>query len=184
MSKPKIELWKPIPDFEGYQISNWGRLKLKETYDEDNSVCRRGIRVDGKPKRKEAKISKNKTNDILLSWSGQKKWFKRGQLVLLAFVGPPPSDEEANARHLNDNPEQNWPSNLAWGTSKDNHNDGVRNGRHSTKGSEEALRYGAPLKGKQRPKEVVEKIRRTKQMFPERQFYGNKKDPKTGRFVS
>jgi hypothetical protein len=39
--------------------------------------------------------------------------------VALAFHGPPPSPDLL-VRHLDGNPEHNWPSNLAWGTREEN----------------------------------------------------------------
>ena len=49
------------------------------------------------------------------------------QLLALAFCGPRPPN--SLARHLDDNRKNNAIENLAWGTSKDNGEDRVRNGR-------------------------------------------------------
>ena len=53
-------------------------------------------------------------------------------LVLLAFVGPRPDGLEC--RHLDGDPANNHPSNLRWGTSKDNADDRRRHGTQ-TRGS-------------------------------------------------
>lgn len=50
------------------------------------------------------------------------------QLVLEAFVGPRP--EGLVARHLNGDPTDNRPENLAWGTQSENQYDSVRHGTH------------------------------------------------------
>jgi hypothetical protein len=49
--------------------------------------------------------------------------------VLLAFVGPRP--DGAVGRHFNDDPVDNRPENLAWGTRLDNAADRLRNGRYA-----------------------------------------------------
>lgn len=49
------------------------------------------------------------------------------RLVLLAFVGPCPEEQEA--LHWNDVADDNWLENLRWGTSSENHADAARNGR-------------------------------------------------------
>lgn len=48
------------------------------------------------------------------------------KLVCLAWHGPPPS-EDAMVLHYDDNPENNVPSNLRWGTRKQNAEDRLRN---------------------------------------------------------
>ncbi len=156
----RAEIWKRIPNFENYKISNRGRLKLK-------NGC----------------VSNSNSGNVALRKGGKNHWFKRAQLVLLAFRGAPRAEAEWNARHLDDNPTHNWLSNLAWGTHKDNHNDAVRNGKHATKGSLEAHKYSIHLKGVPRSQAVKDKISQTKQTHPER-IYKGKQDPKTGRWVS
>jgi hypothetical protein len=49
-------------------------------------------------------------------------------LVCTAFHGPRP-DPELVCRHLDGNPENNKPGNLAWGTSEENVADAIRHGR-------------------------------------------------------
>lgn len=51
------------------------------------------------------------------------------RLVLEAFVGPCPEGMTVG-RHLDDDPNNNHISNLAWGTVSDNSKDKVRNGHH------------------------------------------------------
>ncbi len=50
------------------------------------------------------------------------------RLVALAFLGPPPSLPQ-EVRHLNGNPVDNRPMNLAWGSRQDNADDRERHGR-------------------------------------------------------
>lgn len=66
---------------------------------------------------------------------GDKKWFMVHHLVLLAFRGPKPFPK-AQARHLNDDPEDNRLRNLQWGTQNENMNDLKRNERFPNRARE------------------------------------------------
>lgn len=57
---------------------------------------------------------------------------RRHTLVAEAFIGPRPFDS-AHVRHLDGDPSNDDPSNLKWGTAKENGEDTVRHGR-STRG--------------------------------------------------
>ena len=61
---------------------------------------------------------------------------RRHTLVAETYVGPPPFDG-AHVRHLDGNPANDKPSNLRWGSAKQNGQDTVRHGR-STRGSKNA----------------------------------------------
>lgn len=158
--------WKEIPGFSRYLINSLGEIWSKG--------------VDSPESR--TSVPRLLRSSAVCDDSGTVRWIARARLVLLAFVGLPP-EKDSQARHLDDNAANDDLSNLAWGSAKDNHADGVRNGKHSKKGTKAAKRYGAHAVGKQRPLEVRLKISETKQKFPERQYYSNPKDPKTGRFL-
>ena len=49
------------------------------------------------------------------------------EIVLLTFVGPCPPDKD-RCRHLDGNPSNNAPSNLAWGTAHENRMDAQKHG--------------------------------------------------------
>jgi hypothetical protein len=97
------EIWKDIPGFEGYQISNLGRIKyfkwkkLSITYGTKNEKGYYGFN-----------LIKNK-----------KKYFKGVHtLVLLAFVGEPKKGQECD--HINRNPSDNCVQNLRWVSKREN----------------------------------------------------------------
>lgn len=66
------------------------------------------------------------------------------QLVLHAFVGPPPF-VGAEPRHLNGTTSDNWLSNLAWGTHAENMADMLRHGRHNHARKDRCARNGHRL---------------------------------------
>ncbi len=155
------ESWKPVKGFVEYYVSNLGRIKTIKT----------------KPPRI---MSPSHSGNIVLRKNRTSFNFKIAQLILRMFIGTPPRNKYL-ARHLDDNPQNNKLTNLAWGDHQDNYNDGVKNERHgpNTKGAK--LR-GKKLKGIPRPDWVKKKISRTKQRFPERQNYGRQHGP-DGRFI-
>jgi hypothetical protein len=59
---------------------------------------------------------------------GKRETFLVAHLVADAFL-PPKSPTDQVLRHLNDNPSDNRPENLAWGTYSDNMADSIRNGK-------------------------------------------------------
>ncbi len=61
-------------------------------------------------------------------FEGRTAQWQIGRLVLLVFVGPPPSDRH-ECCHRDDRPLNNDPANLYWGTRSENRADAVRNGR-------------------------------------------------------
>jgi hypothetical protein len=160
--KQKGEQWKPVNGFPGYAVSNFGQI--------ESTLC-------GAPR----VLRPNKANNLVLRRSGESCTIKVAQLVLLAFVGPPPPNKRL-ARHLDDDRTNNRLSNLAWGSHQDNYNDGVRNGRHGS-GTPGAQLRGKKLKGRTRSNETRAAISRTKQLNPHRQRYGDLRDD-WGRFTA
>jgi hypothetical protein len=97
-------LWKPIPGFLDYEVSERGDV-------------RRG------PKQLTPERTKgNGRKRFGLSRGGQLFRMKAHQLVALAFIGPPPF-EGAEIRHKDGFHHNNHFSNLAWATSEENGND-------------------------------------------------------------
>ena len=102
-----IERWKPVPGYEGlYEVSDHGRVlshrgrapKILRPYQTGNGHFQVDLR-DGRG-RKQPRVH---------------------QLVMEAFVGPPPPGMEV--RHLDGNPANNALSNLAYGTRGQNNED-------------------------------------------------------------
>jgi hypothetical protein len=100
------EVWQPIPGADGYYASSEGRIK--GPYKVHKPWV--GIRY------LEVKVH-NKTKRV-------------HRLVALAFHGPGP--EGAQCLHRDDNPFNNKPENLYWGTPKQNMADRASNGNMPT----------------------------------------------------
>lgn len=123
------------------------------------------IRVDAVPfhndvRTKKARVLRSTSTNVVLRKHGKNHWFKRGYLILITFIGPPPSGKRL-VRHLDDDTSRTELSNLAWGDHQDNYDDAVRNKRHGA-GSLGAKKRGDALRGRPRPQSVRDKISATK----------------------
>lgn len=120
-SKQPCEEWRPVAGFEGYEVSNWGRMRSWR------------IRGPGTALRAEPILLKptRATNGYrvvtLYADDGRRCQLRIHVLVLLAFVGPRPPG--AQGRHYNERDKgNNAVGNLRWGTAFDNARDRVRHG--------------------------------------------------------
>lgn len=114
-SSEEEEIWKQIPSLPEYEASSLGRIRLIPT----TVPCKGGVRrAGGKP--------------ITGSWAaGQQRYiykvrrynknYKIARLVCEAFHGPP-TEGRTDCMHLDENPRNNRPENLRWGTRKENLN--------------------------------------------------------------
>lgn len=66
--------------------------------------------------------------EVKVKWNGKRTWFHVHVMIVTAFRGPCPPHLRG-CRHLDDNKLNNHISNLVWGTTKENSEDMVRNGR-------------------------------------------------------
>lgn len=96
------EVWQPIPGFDGYEASSEGRIRSP----------RKVLTANGKRKYKVVNIGR------------VPRYVHR--LVALAFHGEPATD--LWVLHRDDDPLNNRPSNLYWGTPKENSADKEANG--------------------------------------------------------
>lgn len=117
----QIEIWKTIPNYEGYMASNLGRIKSV------NRLSSSGRKIKGK-------ILKTTTKQdgyvqVSLCKNGHDKHFFVHRLVMLAFVGECPEKMQVN--HIDENKHNNCLSNLEYITPVDNCNFGTRNNRIS-----------------------------------------------------
>lgn len=97
------EIWKPIPDFDGYEVSDQGNV--------------RSYKRSSNPR----KLKPSKTEEYLgvaLRRNGSSYRFKIASLVMLAFVGPRPSGMDIC--HNNSNPIDNRLENLRYDTRRGN----------------------------------------------------------------
>lgn len=111
------EEWRSIPGHPMYDVSDQGRVR--SWFIGSWSTARRS----------EPRILRPRpiqSGHLQLRLDGRKSLLVH-RLVALAFIGPPPFDG-ALVRHLDDDPLNNHPSNLAYGTKADNARDMVRNG--------------------------------------------------------
>jgi hypothetical protein len=105
-----MEIWKTIPSFSNYEVSNLGRIRNKKT----------GGFIKGSATRK-GYLRTRLRND-----QGEHKNLNFHRLVLLAFVGPLPGGMVT--RHLDGNQSNNRLSNLKYGTQSENSMDSVKHG--------------------------------------------------------
>lgn len=121
-----VERWLPVPDWEDlYEVSDQGRVRSL-----DRVVTGR----DGRTRRFRGKILKLGLNPqtgylmVVLCRNACTQTRAVHDLVLRAFVGPPPAG--SLCRHGPLGKLHNWRTNLQWGTPSENNYDTVRYGRH------------------------------------------------------
>lgn len=124
------EEWRPVVGWEGYyEVSSLGRVR----------------NVASGPGRRVGHILKTHAGryvQVGLCRGGNPQTHYVHRLVCEAFNGPPPSPETTDVLHWDDNPANNTPGNLRWGTVSDNLRDAVRNGgyRNQNTGKERCIR--------------------------------------------
>lgn len=116
-SSNSIVTYKDIPEYPEYRIGN------------DGSVwsCKSRERYPKKVPWRKLKPKVNKDGHLIVTLCRPRKMFFVHTLVLVAFVGPRPKGMEA-CHYPDRNPANNKPSNLRWGTRKDNAADSVKHG--------------------------------------------------------
>jgi len=119
VSLPSTEQWRPIPGYEGrYEASDRGRIRsLPRPRVPRIRILRTPVDSAGYP------------TVHLWAGGGKSATHRIHQLVLLAFVGPPPAGTEC-IRHLDGDHTNGQLINLAYGTNSENVHDRVRHGTH------------------------------------------------------
>jgi hypothetical protein len=122
------EIWKAIPGFEGYEVSNHGRVR---SYYKKTAPTGQGYKpgwvIDTEPQR----ILRNaKTKDgypyVGLNIPGKRRFIRVHQLVLIAFIGPCPPGMEAC--HNDGDTSNCFLENLRWDTVANNTLDKYKHG--------------------------------------------------------
>ena len=108
----QTEIWKPVPDWPPYEVSNLGRVRSYHT---------RRRTLGRTPTILKPTLHKNLRAYMWLQYQGRKKNFAVHRLVLLAFVGPCPNEMEAC--HNDGDCTNNRLENLRWDTRKANWQD-------------------------------------------------------------
>ena len=117
-------IFKPIPDFPGYDVSNFGKVR---------SYYQKGQRsLSDVPKRVLKPIIRGGYPRVTLFLKDRRYHFCIHTLMLLAFIGPCPPGHEC--RHLDGNPANNFLGNLCWGTHSENMVDRTKHGTWENRG--------------------------------------------------
>lgn len=119
-----IERWLPLPGYDGYEVSSFGRVR---------SLDRLVPHKDGRVRRQRGKILKGGVNRYgrrhVTLCAGERYNSKTiAPLVLETFVGPRPDGMECC--HNDGNPLNDRLENLRWDTKSANQLDQVLHGRH------------------------------------------------------
>jgi len=125
-----MEKWKPVVGYEGlYEVSDLGRVKsVTRVVLHRNHPTKKGtgdVLKELKGTLLSIGLQKSGRRGVVLCKDGKTKSSTVARLLLEAFVGP------ANGRlalHRDDNRANDTLDNLYWGTSKQNHEDMIKNG--------------------------------------------------------
>ena len=124
------EIWKPVPDFPGYEVSDLGHIRsywhITCVRAQQTGKIRGTIYVLAATPSKVLRPSRKKYPQVTLTRHGCHFSRLVHRLVLEAFVGPCPVGMEA--RHLDGDPTQCRLSNLSWGTHSENMLDRTKHG--------------------------------------------------------
>lgn len=136
------EIWKPVPGYEGrYEVSNMGRVRSLDR----QVLCTSDVKKSYVSYRKGQILRPGPSNYGHLSVVlGRRQTRMVHDLVLRAFVGPPPAKHECC--HNNGNPQDNRLENLRWGTRSENNIDAVKHGARGKLTSEQVIEIRNRLK--------------------------------------
>lgn len=112
------EIWRDIPNYKTYEVSNYGRVRRKTAYKQYPA---------GHLLKSWRAGYKRLYHYYELKEGGQKQKIAVHQLVAIVFIGPRPSPYHEVA-HWDGNPANNYFKNLRWVTGIENHKDKVRHG--------------------------------------------------------
>lgn len=128
-----MEEWRDIKDYEGYQVSNIGRVR---THNKTTYTQRHGIRhwkdrvLSFKPSTNTSQKSKQGMGYRVDLWkNGKPKTLLVARLVATTFLKDF-IDTEMTVNHKNGNRLDNRVENLEWLTRKDNIRYGFQNGQY------------------------------------------------------
>lgn len=106
------EIWLPIDGYDGYEVSNYGRIKsLNYNHTNQEQILKSGNTKDG-------------YQQVCLYKDGKPKMFRVHRLVAMVFIDNPNNLPQIN--HKDEVKTNNHVSNLEWCTAKYNNNYGTR----------------------------------------------------------
>lgn len=111
------EIWLPIDDYDGYEVSNYGRVKSLERVDSLGRTVKERILKQGN--------DKDGYQRVQLCKDGNPKMLSVHRLVASAFI--PNSNNLPQVNHIDEVKTNNHVSNLEWCTVEYNCNYGARN---------------------------------------------------------
>lgn len=118
----EIEVWKPIPGYEGlYEASSQGRVRTAEGKTTSSARFERRVWQQRilKQKWRNRKGGSDKADARVCLWKdGEEKTFLVSRLVAMAFLPTP--FEKLTVNHIDGNPANNSASNLEWCTLREN----------------------------------------------------------------
>ena len=122
-----MEVWKDIKGYEGYQVSNEGRIRThnKTTYTSKHGIRHWQNRVLSQ------KTAKDKAMRVELWKDGKSKTVLVHRIVALTFLGEPP-EPNMTVNHIDGNRKNNHVENLEWLSLADNIRHGFRTGLYSS----------------------------------------------------
>ena len=102
-----MEIWKSIPDYEGYEVSNLGRVKSLKF---------------GKERILKSHLNSSSYLTVGLFKDNKRKPFQVHQLVAIAFLNHTPSGMKLVINHINFDKQDNCVENLEIVTQRENSN--------------------------------------------------------------
>lgn len=133
MRQATDETWREVPGYDGaYEVSDEGRVRSVDRVVQHTRRCQYSGKVLTYPRMRRGVLLRPFTTPAghLQVMLGRGKHMLVHVAVLLAFVGPRPKGLECC--HRDDDPKNNRPRNLYWGTRSQNLHDAVRNGKKAT----------------------------------------------------
>lgn len=117
------EIWKPVEDWPGYEVSDHGRVR---SWKRPASGRVWAVDYTRPPRNLKQDVRNGYPSVVLCDKDAGRKWASVHRLVLSAFCGPAP--DGYHGAHGNGDTQDNRLSNLRWASPADNNADKARHG--------------------------------------------------------